>query len=384
MAQELSASNAAKLALGVYDVNSGNHDALKLFLKNSLFAPDAKAIKASVGGYVLKAAKDGFGVCAKGAGAYKGNIFLIFRGTTEANNKADFVTDARIGIKTSKTGLPVHIGFNHTFNSMLPEIQKFISEAETTGAIHCVGHSLGGAVASLAADWVSKNTANATKLYTFGAPRVGTDWFVKSTTNTVGELNMHRCYHRTDPVPMVALYPFMQAPYGGRGNFIFSSEPLASGEAHLMGKYVRSVYRKSWAQLSATPDEPYNVEAAIEAWLISESPVDNASATFWRWVDSALIYVLKKIAMSAILSLQGVFIGVFTLADKIAYLLAKGIDLAENVSIWVEHLMRKLMLALGMKVAATKKELTRELIRQVLMRITEKASKDARNALRKL
>lgn len=112
--------------------------------------------------------------------------------------------------------------------------------------------------------------------------------------------------------------------------------------------------------------------------------MNTSSATFWRWVDSAIIYVIKKVAMAAILGLQAVFIGAFTLADKIAYILAKGIDLAENISIWVELLMRKLMQALGMAVALSKKELTQSLIRHVLTRLTEKANREARNALKKI
>lgn len=386
MAKELPPSTSADLALQVYDVNSGNKDALKLFLKNKVFAQDSSQtqLKGAVGGRILRATTDGFGLCAKGAGMYQGDLFLIFRGTTTANNKADFITDARIGIERSKSGLPVHIGFNHTFTSMLPGIREFILEAKTLGTIHCIGHSLGGAVASLAADWVSKNTPNSTRLYTFGTPRVGTEWFAKSTTKSIGKANMHRVYHRTDPVPMVALYPFMQAPYGQTGHYIYSAEPLTSGAAHSMAKYNRNVNEKSWAQLSAAPEQPYNIESEIEAWLKSKSPVDSSSASFWRWVDSAFIYVLKKIAINSILALQGVLIGAFTLADKIAYILAKCIDLADSVSIWVERLMRKLMLALGMRVAKSKKELTRQLIRQVLIRIMDKASRDARNALRKL
>jgi triacylglycerol lipase len=386
MSAELNPTIAAELALDAYTVNAGVERDLKDFLNNDVFATTGlkTVLNAHVGGRILKATKDGFGLCALGAGQYKGDLFLIFRGTTDKNSNADVLTDARIGICTSKTGLPVHIGFNHVFNSMLPEIRKFISAAKATGYIHCIGHSLGGAVASLAADWVSRNTVNTPKLYTFGAPRVGTDWFVKSTTSSIREINMHRVYHRTDPVPMVALYPFMQAPYNNVGHFIYSAEPLTSGEAHRMGKYAKTANGKAWEQLSGQPDQPYNIEKAIENWLRSKSPVDSSSATFWRWVDSALIYVLKKVAMGAILALQGVVIGLSTLADKIAYILAKGIDLADSISIWVELLMRKLMQALHMKVATSKKELTRDLIRYVLQRITEKANRDARNALRKL
>ena len=386
MALELSPTISSTLALQVYDINGSNPKALKVFLKNSIFSQQGgnALLKAEVGGRILRAATDGFGLCAKGAGQYKNDLFLIFRGTTEANNKADFITDARIGITHSRTGLPVHIGFNHTFNSMLPDIRSYLLEAKATGVVHCIGHSLGGAVASLAADWVAKNTSNCARLYTFGAPRVGTEWFVKSTTNNILARNMFRVYHRTDPVPMVALYPFMQAPYQKNGHFIGSTEPLTSGAAHSMVKYVRSVKGKSWKQLSGIPDQPYNVEAAIENWLRSKTPVTSASPTFWRWIDSALIYVLKKVAMTSILALQGVLIGAFTLADKIAYILAKGIELADNLSIWIEHLMRKMMQALGMRVVKAKEELTRNLIRYVLRRITETASRDASNALRNL
>ena len=386
MGKELSPIDAANLALGAYDVNSGDERRLKAYLANRMFSQsaDKTVLKAEVGGRVLKSATDSFGICALGSGDYKDDLFLIFRGTTTANNKADFLTDARIGISTSKTGLPVHIGFNHAFNSMLPEIRQFISAAKVSGHIHCIGHSLGGAVASLAADWASKNFLNTVKLYTFGAPRVGTDWFVKSTTQSILEVNMHRTYHRTDPVPMVALYPFMQAPYSSVAHYLYSAEPLISGGAHRMDKYVKSVTGKSWGQLCEKPEQPYDLEAAIENWLKSKSPVDSSSASFWRWVDSALIYVIKKLTMGAVLLIQGAFIGIMTLADRIAYILAKGIDLADHVSIWVELLMRKLMQALHMKVAETKKELTHDLIQYVLIQVTEKAHKYARNALSNL
>ena len=388
MSKELSPGAASELAFRIYSINSNDTVVLNRFLGSKIFAkemPNKAILEAAVGGRVINAARDAFGLCALGAGDYKNDLFLVFRGTTDANNKADWLTDARIGICRSKTGLPVHIGFNHAFNSMLPEIRKFISQARPTGYIHCIGHSLGGAVASLAADWVSKNTLNTAKLYTFGAPRVGTDFFVKSTTSTIRDINMHRTHHRTDPVPMVALYPFMQAPHSRVGHhYIASNEPLASGAAHSMIKYSNSMNGKSWAQLLATPEQPYTVEAAIEQWLKSKTPVDSSSASFWRWVDAALIYVIKKISMGAIYALQGAIIGTMTLADKIAYLLAKGIDLAEHISNWVELLMRKLMQALHMKVASTKQELTQSLIRQVLIRLTEKSNRDARNAIRSL
>lgn len=382
----ISPTEAAQLADRAYLVQTTL--GINRFLSHPLFKKTEKPkpsphkhLKAEVGGRIILNYKDGFGICAQGQD--DNSLFLVFRGTTMANNGADIFTDARIGIKNSSAGLPVHTGFDHCFSSMLPEIRTFFAaNNKSRKTVHCIGHSLGGAIASLAADWVARNTTHAAKLYTFGAPRVGTDWFVKSTSTTIGYDNIHRVYHRTDPVPMVPLYPFMHAPYGQNGHYIFSAEPLTSGAAHAMDKYIKSVQGKAWKQLSAIPENPYTVESAIESWLSSKSPVDASSATFWRWVDSALIYVLKKVSMAAILSLQGGISSTFTLADKIAYILIKGVNLAENISIWVERLMRKLMQALGMAVAKSKKALTHSLIRTVLLRITHKANRDARKAMK--
>lgn len=386
--KELSPIDAAELARDIYAVQAISE--VKRFLDHPRFKKIEKSsssphqhLKAEVGGRLLLNHKDGFGVCAQGS--YEDELFLIFRGTTTENNGADILTDARIGITRSTAGLPVHVGFHHCFTSMLPAIRTFFSAHNSRAkTVHCIGHSLGGAVASLAADWVARNTVHTAKLYTFGAPRVGTGWFVKSTTTAIKSKHIYRVYHRTDPVPMVPLYPFMHAPYGENGYYIFSTEPLVSGEAHGIASYVKSVKDKGWGQLSDVPENAYTIEAAIESWLQSKSPVDASSAAFWRWVDAALVYVLKKVSIIAIMLLQGGLATTFTLADKIAYILVKGIDLAEEISIWVEYLMRKLMQALGMKVAKSKKELTRSLIRSVLMRIAEKANREARNALRKL
>lgn len=378
-------TEAAQLANEVYAVQDESQ--VGFFLDRPIFGKPSTSVhlKAEVGGRLILNHKDGFGVCAHGESRYKGDIFLIFRGTTEANRKADFLTDARIGITMSSTGLPVHVGFQHCFSSMLPKIKQFFSSHHgTIRAVHCVGHSLGGAVAALAADWTSKSLKHPTYLYSFGAPRVGTDWFAKSTSSSISPQRMHRVYHRTDPVSMVPLYPFMHAPYKETGRYIHSTYPLLSGEAHFIENYLKSVKGKAWEQICEVPEQPYSLESAVEDWLRSKSPVDTSSAIFWRWLDSALIYVIKKIAMSIAVSMQTFFVGSFTVADKIAYILAKGIDLAEHISVWVIHLIRKMMEALGMAVAETKEALTHSLISYVLRRLTEKANREARNTIRKL
>lgn len=387
MANELRPSQAAKVAEDIYDVSSGNQRGYKVFLATPLFSQANSVpltLTATVGGRVLLSARDGFGVCVMGGKGYEGDMFIIFRGTTTANNKADFVTDGNAGLTRSSSGHMVHIGFNYTFNSMLPQIKSFLANNKVTGTVHCIGHSLGGAVASLAADWVKKKAGKSVKLYTFGAPRVGTFAFAKSTTDSIKPENIHRVYHKTDPVPMVALFPFMQAPYNSSAHFIASSELVFSGLAHKMGKYIDSVSSKSWHALNDAPDPLYNLESGIEQWLQSKQRTSADSPTFLRWAESALIYVLTKIGMNAVIALQGAVMGVSTLADKLAYILSKGVNLADNISYWVILFMRRIMQALGMKVPESKEELTRGLIRAALLRLIRKNNENAQRAIKNL
>src|SRR5690606_23709742 len=113
----------------------------------------------------------------------------------------------------------------------------------------------------------------------------------------------------------------------------------------------------------------HNVEHAIEEWLKSKIRVSASSPRIWEWINAALIYVLKKIGVAAVAVLEAGFIGVVTLADKIAWILRKGIDLAKDASTWVIHLMRKIMQVLGMKVIDAAKELTQVLLQRVLLRL---------------
>ncbi|WP_111643066.1 lipase family protein [Marinimicrobium alkaliphilum] len=378
-------TEAARLADEIYLVR--NERRVDDFLNSSLFKQShrAKPLKAEVGGRLLLNHQDAFGVCAHGANRYQGDVFLIFRGTTTANSGADFLTDARIGLSVSSGGVPVHSGFEHCFSSMLPQIKGFFAQCKAgIRTVHCIGHSLGGAIASLAADWVARTLHHSTRLYTFGAPRVGTEQFAKRTTAALTSANIHRVYHRTDPVSLVPLYPFMHAPFRETGHYIHSNEPLLSGVAHGMVRYIKSVEGLAWAQINEKPEQPYTLESAIEGWLESKSPVDTSSATFWRWLDSALIHVISKVASAAAVVIQATFIGAFTIADKLAYILKKGIDLTESISRWVLHLIRRMMQALNMTAKVTRELLTQNFIRSLLERLMRKAHREARNALRNL
>ena len=111
MSNQIKPSDAARLSADVYTVNESVLS-YKAFLKAPLCATNSHAtLTAKVGGRFFLSAKDGFGVCVRGDGDYKNDIFLVFRGTTTANNKADFLTSANSGLTRAATSELVHFGF---------------------------------------------------------------------------------------------------------------------------------------------------------------------------------------------------------------------------------------------------------------------------------
>lgn len=381
---EISPNITAQLAAEIYDVQ--NDLALKGFLLKPIFSSSPyqkRSFNAKVGGRLINT-QDGFAVCARGGSGYEKDLFLMFRGTSKSNYGADWLSNARCGVTSSAGGL-VHVGFSHIFNSMRLDIGHFISQQMSdrdnpVQTIHCIGHSLGGAVATLAANWVNQTTNKQVVLYTFGAPKPGLEGFAKNLTTKLGPDNVHRVYHATDPVPMVPLYPFTHPPLPGYGHFMGSADSILSAGAHKMGKYIKSVENQAtWNSMKSLPPMPgYDV---VEKWLESDGSLNPFNADTWAWINAGLEYVLKKILGSAAVLVQGPFVGALSLADKIAWILLKGIDLTIDAGKWVLLLMRKMMRMLCMKVVETAKELTRALMRAVLERIMDKITREAMKAL---
>ncbi len=373
---------AATLANEVYGAQSELTTAL--FLKNSIFSQksnDSQHLKAKVGFRIINA-NDGFGVCTRGGLGYENDLFIMFRGTTGKNYGADVISDARIGVETSTTGLPVHIGFNHAFCSMMPAIDEFLkNHADALGTVHCIGHSLGGAVAAIAAEWLSARRQNV-KLYTFGAPKPGLEFFADKLTTNVGADNIYRVYHSTDVVPMVPVYPFTHSPTTHCG-YQLPSSSFISPSAHKMVNYTESVKSSSWATLKQMGEQTANANS-IEHWLKSDKPLNPADPKTWEWINAGLTWVLRKVIGGAAVYMQSPIVSSISLADKIAWILKKGIDLSVDASGWVLSIMRKIMQALGQKVAKLAAELTQQVMRVILKRLIERMSAEAVRAIRGL
>jgi hypothetical protein len=379
---ELSPKIASELAEEIYDIL--DETLAKKFLMRPEFSnkTSKQTLVADLGFNFIKT-QSAFGLCTMGGKSYERDLFIIFRGSTKM--RADWMTNASIGLQTSTSGWPVHKGFNSAFKSMRLQIQTFLSKIDSSITIHCIGHSLGGAVATIAAHWISRNTNNSVKLYTFGAPKPGLMMYANSVTRELRADNIFRVYHATDPVPMIPLYPYVHPPFPGFGHYIDSNESIFSAGAHDIAKYVQNVSEIDWNELKRRKPL-FSAESGIKHWLESNIPVHAGTPRIWEWLNSALIYVLTKLTSAFVGTLQACLIGAFTITDTLAMILQKGIELGKSLKLpelsrWVFLLMNKIMQALGMGVADESFEFTQTFIRNILFRLNQRLNDEARKAL---
>lgn len=118
---------------------------------------------------------------------------LVFRGTEQ--NIKDYFTDLKIGHTTlAKHKKCIHAGFMEALDSVWSEIDQELTRLNCP--IFYTGHSLGAALATLAAE---RHAPSA--VYTFGSPRVGNQAFVDS----LGNVPIYRIVDGADVVTTVPL-----------------------------------------------------------------------------------------------------------------------------------------------------------------------------------
>jgi len=243
----LSPEQAAEIARGVYDLRTQSvADALKTGIgTDGMFAvEDGKGLKSTTGALMFRPLTN-FGYLARGIGTFKDEVLIATRGT---DIPADWVTDLNIGMQIGPSKLPVHAGFNETWKGFLADLRTFFQSHHPT-RIHCVGHSLGGALAALNADYCSSQGIAKVELYTFGAPRAGDGVFARSLTQRLGQDSIRRVSHPADPVPMIPLFPFWHLPFAKPGLRIAktSNWPVSFNAHRMQGSYIPGVARQSWA-----------------------------------------------------------------------------------------------------------------------------------------
>ncbi|KAF5216174.1 hypothetical protein ECC02_011074 [Trypanosoma cruzi] len=145
-------------------------------------------------------------------GVNESMIVVSFRGTRDINNWINNLDYIRVAyIQDGCVGCLVHTGFDCELNSLWAEMWGYLQELVAEKGIEGIlitGHSLGGAMANIAAaNLMSQNSLfpSAVKvlLYTFGQPRVGNEafanWLLASFCR--GGHELYRVTHKRDVVP---------------------------------------------------------------------------------------------------------------------------------------------------------------------------------------
>lgn len=123
-------------------------------------------------------------------------VVIAFRGT-EPSESADLKADLNAWPDQAELAGWVHNGFQNALDKIWKDILKLLSNHYGKKISLC-GHSLGGAMATIAASRLKDSNP---KLYTFGSPRVGNSDFVKAFSSVVH----YRFVNNNDIVPTIPM-----------------------------------------------------------------------------------------------------------------------------------------------------------------------------------
>jgi pimeloyl-ACP methyl ester carboxylesterase len=360
----LSPSQAAKIASGVYQLRTKSVDDLMasvgelnplgiegIFGQSSRFTGTSGAVFRPL---------SGFGYVANGVGEFAGDMLIATRGTA---NGADWLTDFNVSLQRGPSGERVHAGFNETWRSFAPALRDALKGHNPT-RIHCVGHSLGGGLAFLNADFLTANRVADVRVYTFGAPRTGLDAFGRQLTQRVGAGNFFRVSHPSDPVPMIPLWPFFHVPFDEEGLAIAKGSSLAVNPwAHFMSpSYISGVANKSWENLKVKKPDDRTIQSWIDAGGFSATL---GSGKYLELIGLVMNKLLRDAGMVLKGSLGLAGIGIVTVLDTLSCMLSQAAQVSAEMGRGVQMLIGMIFKFLG-RTAVTGAQLTAAFLRWVL------------------
>lgn len=150
-------------------------------------------------------------------------IVVAFRGT-EVTEFVDVLTDLKVKKENFSPHGFVHRGFLGAYKAVQKDVLTAVESLRTNSkqTIWITGHSLGGALAVLAAADFHQKGINFRGLYTFGQPMVGAPGFTKKLGNKVGKKHF-RFVNNADVVPRVPPPHTFKYEHSGQMMFIEDS-----------------------------------------------------------------------------------------------------------------------------------------------------------------
>ena len=165
---------------------------------------------------------------------------LCFRGT-EPDRLSDLATDLKAHPVTwFESAGRVHAGFAHAARAVLPQARDWLAgDAAGRDALLLAGHSLGAALATLAA-----SVLHPTFLFTIGSPRVGDAAFAATVAAVDGARIVDCCDAITRVPPSLSVYAHIRAAtYINRDGVALQSpdpDTIAADRKRARAEYLRT------------------------------------------------------------------------------------------------------------------------------------------------
>lgn len=268
-------------------------------------------------------ATTGFGFLAKQQSLGASEYVLVTRGT---DITPDWLSNLNVGAALGPSSKLVHAGFNDTFNSYRTNLDLLFRQVGPPPAvIHCVGHSLGGALANLNAALLYERGYTVC-LYTLGAPRVGHYPFAQDLESKLKSC-VYRVANRFDPVAMIPVFPFCHAAVKDDTYITHAGGTLINFNAHSTdpGKPGYAVPmnhpNKTWADLK----QPMVRVGALNETLDDSIKILGTGLLFSGQllvlIGQAIYKLCRKISQAALQTTQRFFDGCAEAMDRLAEML---------------------------------------------------------------
>ncbi|TAA45852.1 lipase family protein [Corallincola spongiicola] len=316
--------------------------------------------------------RTGFAVIGQGRPntPYDGHHIVAIRGTATLK---DAVTDAHCGVTNAPNNHPCHAGFFRTFDSMAGSLEEyFLAAKRNTGPlkVHCVGHSLGGALANLTANMLTQPPYSAeVNLYTFGSPRVGVAAYPGATESSTKKI--YRSTNGSDPVALVPVWPFRHAG----SELCLDGACLINPMAHKMARYIQN------AAVYQDYDQISNYSAALDPAPLRLKEQDRHQvqcSTLW---EKRLFRALRTYIIDAGLSrLQMGVSAALTFYDVLAKQMEDTAKTSDTLAAQQRGLLACMLNFVG-KSAVAVGDLSYKFIRSVFQMVLDKLASLAKTAL---
>ncbi|MBA4313694.1 MAG: lipase [Alcaligenaceae bacterium] len=313
-----------------------------------------KIITATSG--LITPVSSGFGFMAQLNGGRSREIVIATRGTA---TWADAGTDINAIPTPGPTGHAIHKGFGTTFKSYVQQLNEFIKQQNLgfkPTAVHCMGHSLGGALANLNAAACAELGLNA-YLYTVAAPRVGMVPYAEHLSKKMKAAHVYRVANEADIVTMVPCYPFVHSPYV-HGTYLLEGGMLKINPMqHMLANGYGSMVNASWKQMQSLTQGkqqqlenslyPANNKEAGQFEQLAKMPGAMFSGRLLKLINKAIHDMLSRLGAQSLLSVSHYGTGAFTVLDQMAEILARYAQASHKQAKEVAGMLNAIMAYLG-------------------------------------